>query len=101
MGCHGQRYCMADQDHSSTTRLPPGTQKPPYTTTHKGILEYRDKFDALKAKTLGDGTYWYLNLIARSPSRADKGKLLTPNQLCPTQLPNFGLGRGHVVRTKF
>ncbi|KIV88030.1 hypothetical protein, variant [Exophiala mesophila] len=55
--------------------LPPGIQKPPYTTTHRGILEYRDKFDALKAKTLGDRSYWYLNLIARSPSRADKGAI--------------------------
>ncbi|OQU97070.1 hypothetical protein CLAIMM_03072 [Cladophialophora immunda] len=57
--------------------LPPGIEKPVTNSAaiSEGAVEYRRKFDALKKKHLGDRTYWYLNLIARSPSRLEKGAI--------------------------
>jgi hypothetical protein len=59
-------------------RLPPGTKKPAPNNpdTPPGIIEYREKFDAMKHEFLGDRPYWYLNLIGRDPRRTDKGKPL-------------------------
>ncbi|KIW72039.1 hypothetical protein PV04_00263 [Phialophora macrospora] len=54
--------------------LPPGTKKPvPSGPVSEGAAEYREKFDAMKQKYLGDRPHWYLNLIGRSPSRREKG----------------------------
>ncbi|EXJ63615.1 uncharacterized protein A1O5_11376 [Cladophialophora psammophila CBS 110553] len=55
--------------------LPPGVEKPVNNASpiSEGAAEYRQKFDALKKKYLGDRTYWYLNLIARAPTRLEKG----------------------------
>ncbi|KIX95940.1 uncharacterized protein Z520_08195 [Fonsecaea multimorphosa CBS 102226] len=54
--------------------LPPGVEKPVTSSaaTSEGAAEYRRKFDALKKKYMGERTYWYLNLIARSPARLEK-----------------------------
>ncbi|KIW96690.1 uncharacterized protein Z519_02081 [Cladophialophora bantiana CBS 173.52] len=57
--------------------LPPGVEKPVNSAgpISEGAAEYRQKFDALKKKYLGDRTYWYLNLIARAPTRLEKGAI--------------------------
>ncbi|OAP62385.1 hypothetical protein AYL99_04588 [Fonsecaea erecta] len=57
--------------------LPPGIEKPVTNSAaaSPGAVEYRTKFDALKKKYLGDRAYWYLNLIARSPTRSEKGAI--------------------------
>ncbi|OCT54501.1 hypothetical protein CLCR_00919 [Cladophialophora carrionii] len=56
--------------------LPPGTKKPvPSGAVSEGAAEYREKFDALKKKYMGDRPYWYLNLIGRSPSGQEKGAI--------------------------
>ncbi|KAH0836125.1 hypothetical protein AYO21_02765 [Fonsecaea monophora] len=58
--------------------LPPGIEKPVPSSSaaiSEGAAEYRRKYDALKAKHLGDRPHWYLNLIARSPERLEKGAI--------------------------
>ena len=56
-------------------RFPPGIKIPPpdRNTAAEVMVEYHDKFSAIKKKYLGDRQYWYLNLLGRHPDRNEPG----------------------------